>query len=220
MTPFSNLRPRSRSKGPFARIPAWIFRDCDGLRFKGLKGSEAKLLFYLAFRANNQTDETPAFTCASLARATKLDRGTVRDALKVLENVGVLALIETKRGGTAARLLFFAPTATAKPTTDTAATDETTYPDLEAKLSIPVIRVRENPTDDAGISSNRMREISSSKAQFEDVEKSSAVPTENHSASEVDRGLFDQGLAGERTFFVDTPEGRAILARRRAEGLA
>jgi len=88
---------RTRSKGSFARIPAWIFRDSQGLLFKTLKGSEAKVLDYLCFRANNSTDETPSFTVAGLSRSVGLSRDTIRKALRVLGNLGIIALCDAKQ---------------------------------------------------------------------------------------------------------------------------
>ena len=100
---------RARSKGPFARVPAWIFRDLQGIRFKHLKGSEAKLLAYLAFRSNNITDETPGFTVAGLSRSVGFSRDTTREALGVLANLGIIALCVAKQKKSFARILFTPP---------------------------------------------------------------------------------------------------------------
>lgn len=137
MTRFGNLRPRSKSKGPFARIPAWIYHDNGGTQaFKLLRASEFKVLGCLASKANNDTDETPAFTISSLAKATDLSRDTVRASLKILQNLKIIVLIQTKRGLTAARILF------TPPNYDRTAADYT--PTLQARLSVPVDETPKN----------------------------------------------------------------------------
>lgn len=82
--PYSRKLP-TKSRGPFARCPAWIFRQDGGLLFRALRPTHIKVILWLCFKTDNKTDMTPKLSVSRLARASGLTRPTVYEALTVLE---------------------------------------------------------------------------------------------------------------------------------------
>ena len=228
---------RARSKGPFARIPVWIFRDSQGLLFKTLKGSEAKVLDYLCFRANNSTDETFSFTVAGLSRLVGLSRDTTRKALCVLDNLGIIALCDAKQKPKLFARILFTPPNHDNDTTATAQTapapDSTPFSlsgstnghgngqriqttDLDSRpiLSKPLGEVVKNSPHGGEIFDTQAPRKSPVPQGLKAGEKLATSSTAGHSVSEAAPSL---DLDTEPKFGCDDPDFLAEIKRIRGE---